>query len=40
MGVEGCVTDLEAAMARLVELAGLLVPPSRSAQGGAEEMGA
>jgi Bacterial mobilisation protein (MobC) len=40
IGVEGCVAELEAAMARLVGLAGLLVPHLKSSFGGAREMGA
>ncbi len=40
IGVEGCVAEVEAAMERLVGLAGLLVPHPKSSHGGAEEMGA
>jgi hypothetical protein len=40
IGVEGCVGELEAAMERLVRLAGLLVPHPRDPHGGVEEMGA
>ena len=39
-GAERCVAEVEAAMARLVGLAGLLVPHPKSSFGGAEEMGA
>jgi hypothetical protein len=39
IGVEGCVDELEAAMERLVGLAGFLVPHPRAPLGGAEEMG-
>jgi hypothetical protein len=40
MGVEGCVGELEAAMERLVALAGLLVAHPRGLRGGAEGTGA
>jgi Bacterial mobilisation protein (MobC) len=40
IGVDGCVAELEAAMERLVRLAGLLVPHPRGPHGGAEEAGA
>ena len=37
-GIEGRVAELEAAMERLVGLAGLLVPRTESSHGGPEEM--
>ena len=38
-GVEGCVAEVEAAMARLVGLAGLLVPHPKSSPGGRRKWG-
>jgi hypothetical protein len=40
IGVEGCLTELEAATERLVGLARLLVPGPKNPHGGAEGMGA